>query len=57
MVYDPTTGNIVEWGQMTDELIELNAQKTGKHYIIGFGHPLTHRVDLQTLTIVPNEQK
>lgn len=50
-------GAIIEWGQMTEELIKLNAKTLNKTFILGFGRPETHRVDVTTLTIVPNEQK
>lgn len=49
-------GEIIEWGMMSEENIALNAELTGKHYLIGFGHPLSHRVNLDTLEIVEKDK-
>lgn len=49
-------GEITEWGLMSEENIALNSSLSGKNYLVGLGLPYTHRVDLETKTIVPLSQ-
>lgn len=48
-------GEIVQWGQMREELLPLNAELTGLKFLVGFGRPYSHRVDLKTQTIVQKD--
>ena len=54
--YNPETGNITTWGSMGVGGI-VNSQLHGRLMIEGFGRPETHKVDLETLTIVPIEEE
>jgi hypothetical protein len=52
--FNPTTGEIIAWGQMQNGAI-IHLRLLGESYIVGDGHPSTHYVDPITETIILKE--
>ena len=52
VTYDPATGLIVKHGQIQRIAFDSYVER-GDPILAGEGEPLTHRVDLATLEIVP----
>lgn len=54
-VFYDALGQIVQWGSMPRDAVDLTSATIGLPYVLGFGHPSECYVDIETKQIVKGE--